>query len=89
MEPTGIEPVTSCLQSGTADPLWGLISRGLREIRVHALRRGYGWIGRDQARLGQQARVLSRRRHGRLTDGPTALLALEAGDWPCDPARRF
>jgi hypothetical protein len=47
MEPTGIEPVTSCLQSGTADLPYGLISGGLREIIANAPLLGYGWIRRD------------------------------------------
>jgi hypothetical protein len=42
MEPTGIEPVTSCLQSGTADLLYGPMSRRVRGIVAPVPSRGYG-----------------------------------------------
>jgi hypothetical protein len=47
MEPTGIEPVTSCLQSDCADTLNGLISGRLSKIPPLGPWRGYGGIGRD------------------------------------------
>jgi hypothetical protein len=47
MEPTGIEPVTSCLQSDCADTLNGLISARLSKIPPLGPWRGYGGIGRD------------------------------------------
>ena len=47
VEPTGIEPVTSCLQNDTADPLYGLIFRRLCGSAAPGPLRGYGGIRRD------------------------------------------
>jgi hypothetical protein len=57
MEPTGIEPVTSCLQSDTAHPLYGPQFRRLRGIAAPARPRGYGGIRRDPAGFGQRNRA--------------------------------
>ncbi len=61
MEPTGIERVTSCLQNGTTDPLYGLIFRRLCGFAVPAPPRGYGGIRRDQAGFGQRNRTAAQR----------------------------
>jgi hypothetical protein len=47
MEPTGIEPVTSCLQSDTADTLEGPDSLGFAGDLNVLLICGYLWIRRD------------------------------------------
>jgi hypothetical protein len=57
MEPTGIEPVTSCLQNDTADLPYGPIFLRLCEIATLAPRRGYGGIRRDYAGFGQRNRA--------------------------------
>jgi hypothetical protein len=54
MEPTGIEPVTSCLQNDRAVPLYGPISRRLRRIATRAERGGYGGTRHDWAGFGQR-----------------------------------
>jgi hypothetical protein len=47
MEPTGIELVTSCLQSDTADAPEGPDSLGFAGDSDDRVARGYGWIRRD------------------------------------------
>jgi hypothetical protein len=47
MEPGGIEPPTSCLQSGTADVREGPDSLGFAGDSDVPIARGYGWIRRD------------------------------------------
>ena len=61
MEPTGIEPVTSCLQNDTANLPYGPIFLRLCEIATLAPRRGYGGIRRDQAGFGQRNRAAAQR----------------------------
>src|SRR5450759_4039562 len=57
MEPTGIEPVTSCLQSGVANP-WNRPAFQCLWASVAPMRRGrYGWIGHDPAGFGQRNRA--------------------------------
>jgi hypothetical protein len=67
MEPTGIEPVTSCLQIGTADQLDRLVFRRLREIRARARRRGYGGI---RLGLGSRTGLLPNRQKPLPQAGP-------------------
>jgi hypothetical protein len=66
MEPTGIEPVTSCLQNDTPHPPYGPVFRGLCGFAVRAPPRGYGGIGRDQAGFGQRSRAAAQ-----TIEGPT------------------
>jgi hypothetical protein len=47
MEPTGIVPVISCVQSGTAEQAYGLFFPGFTGIVAVALPCGSGWIRRD------------------------------------------
>jgi hypothetical protein len=80
MEPTGIEPVTSCLQNDTADRLYGLIFRRVCGIAARAPPRGYGGIRRDQAGFGQPHRTAAQtievrtgEQHRRLRLGSTTV----------------
>jgi hypothetical protein len=47
MEPTGIEPVTSCLQNSTAGVPERPDSLRIAGETASLAANGYGWIGRD------------------------------------------
>jgi hypothetical protein len=61
MEPTGIEPVTSCLQSDCADPLQSPISRQLMGILANSHDVDMAGLGAIRLGLGSGTGLLPKR----------------------------
>src|SRR5271166_824667 len=82
MEPTGIEPVTSCLQNGTAGPLDGTVLAGFAAIRDLKRMHGSGRIRRDPSGFGQRgSRCCPVRAARGLTVGPRPAVRTDRTCW--------